>query len=199
MKKRTVAIALVALLAVAAVPTIAFASAQGVAATTEPIVAQGMVDSVPAAQKAVEAASTAAAPACPGYVDADGDGVCDNYATGACAQNGHHRGYIDANNDGVCDNYASGACDGPGCGTGAGYVDANNDGICDNYAGGVQGNGSNGGNGQSNGYGQGSGYVDADGNGTCDNYEAGTCPGNGAGHGYGQGAGAGRGHHGRGC
>ena len=41
MKKRTVAIALVALLAVAAVPTIAFASAQGGATTTEPVVACG--------------------------------------------------------------------------------------------------------------------------------------------------------------
>ena len=52
MKKRTVAIALVALLAVAAVPTIAFASAQGGATTTEPVVARGIADSAPAAQKA---------------------------------------------------------------------------------------------------------------------------------------------------
>ena len=123
MKKRTVAIALVALLAVAAVPTIAFASAQGGATTTEPVVVRGIADPAPAAQKAVEAASTAA-PACPGYVDADNDGVCDNYAAGTCAQGGHHRGYVDADNDGVCDNYASCACagQGNGRGQGAGYV-----------------------------------------------------------------------------
>lgn len=159
MKKRTVAIALVALLAVAAVPTIAFASAQGGATTTEPVVARGIADSAPAAQKAVEAASTAA-PACPGYVDADNDGVCDNYAAGTCAQGGHHRGFVDADNDGigVCDNYASGACagQGNGRGQGAGYVDADGNGTCDNYeAGTCPDNGAGHGHGQGAGAGRG--------------------------------------------
>lgn len=123
MKKRTVAIALVALLTVAAVPTIAFASAQGGATTTEPVVARGIADSAPVAQKAVEAASTAA-PACPGYVDADNDGVCDNYASGACAGQGNGRGqgagYVDADGNGTCDNYEAGTCPGNGAGHGHG-------------------------------------------------------------------------------
>lgn len=36
------------------------------------------------------------------YVDANGDGICDNYGTrgnGAC--------YVDANGDGICDNYGT--------------------------------------------------------------------------------------------
>lgn len=53
------------------------------------------------------------------YVDADGNGVCDNYGTG-CGRN-----YVDADGDGVCDYY--------GTGTGRYYVDANGDGVCDNY------------------------------------------------------------------
>ncbi len=62
-----------------------------------------------------------------GYVDEDGDGVCDNY-NGAC-------GYVDEDGDGVCDN----------CGryprrsayrTGYGrfFVDEDGDGVCDYYA-----------------------------------------------------------------
>lgn len=46
------------------------------------------------------------------YVDADGDGVCDNRGT-ACGVN-----FVDADGDGVCDNYASGQ--GRGCGRGRG-------------------------------------------------------------------------------
>ena len=48
------------------------------------------------------------------YVDADGDGVCDNCGT-ACR-------YVDADGDGVCDNR----------GTACRYVDADGDGVCDN-------------------------------------------------------------------
>lgn len=40
------------------------------------------------------------------FVDADGDGVCDNYGTS--------RNFVDADGDGVCDNY----------GTGRNWVDA---------------------------------------------------------------------------
>ena len=36
------------------------------------------------------------------YVDADGNGVCDNCGTGT------GRYYVDANGDGVCDNYGTG-------------------------------------------------------------------------------------------
>ena len=51
------------------------------------------------------------------YVDANGDGICDNRGTGACR-------YVDANGDGVCDACGNGACH---------YVDADGDGVCDNY------------------------------------------------------------------
>ncbi len=75
-----------------------------------------------------------------GYVDADGDGVCDNYGSGAgCTQIGGCGGqgacYVDADGDGVCDNYGSGAgcTQSGGCGgQGACYVDADGDGVCDN-------------------------------------------------------------------
>lgn len=54
-----------------------------------------------------------------GYVDADGDGICDNRGTGACR-------CVDADGDGVCDNYGQyagtgnggghhGGCRGGGC------------------------------------------------------------------------------------
>lgn len=43
------------------------------------------------------------------FVDANGDGVCDNYGTG-CGQY-----FVDADGDGVCDNY------GTGCGHGQGH------------------------------------------------------------------------------
>lgn len=42
-----------------------------------------------------------------GYVDADGDGVCDNAGTG-CGLYGAGRGYVDADGDGVCDNTGAG-------------------------------------------------------------------------------------------
>ena len=70
-----------------------------------------------------------------GYVDANGDGICDNHGS-ACGN------YVDANGDGICDNHGSacgnyvdtngdGICDnhGSACGN---YVDANGDGVCDN-------------------------------------------------------------------
>lgn len=60
------------------------------------------------------------------FVDADGDGICDNCGLGGCSI-----GYVDVDGDGVCDNYGSGNC-GMGAGKGTGYVDADGDGICDN-------------------------------------------------------------------
>lgn len=51
------------------------------------------------------------------YVDANGDGVCDNRTDGG-------RCYVDADGDGVCDDRTGG---------GRCYVDANGDGICDNW------------------------------------------------------------------
>lgn len=108
-----------------------------------------------------------------GYIDENGDGVCDNYGTGAgCA------GFVDANGDGVCDN--CGATSRTGCGH---FVDANGDGICDNHGTGC---------GHGHGGGCGGNFVDADGDGVCDNY------GTGAGCGQGNGYGNGHGHHGGG-
>ena len=62
------------------------------------------------------------------YVDSDGDGVCDNWASRYCTGN-----FVDADNDGICDN----------CGAahhGANFVDANGDGVCDNCGSGRCGN-----------------------------------------------------------
>lgn len=64
------------------------------------------------------------------YVDADGDGICDNYSSnskGCQRRLGCGKGYMDADGDGICDNYGS---NGKGCGKG--YVDADGDGVCDN-------------------------------------------------------------------
>lgn len=66
---------------------------------------------------------------CPGFVDADGDGLCDNCE--ARATQGHHgcASYVDENKDGVCD-----TCTNVGAGrvTCEGYIDADGDSICDN-------------------------------------------------------------------
>lgn len=47
------------------------------------------------------------------FVDADGDGVCDNYVAGQC---GRGRYFVDEDGDGVCDNYVAGQGQGGGCG-----------------------------------------------------------------------------------
>lgn len=109
-----------------------------------------------------------------GYVDADADGVCDNCGAATYGGQGQGQGYIDADNDGICDNATGTYC-------GRGYVDADGDGICDNC-----GSASYGGGGR--------GYVDTDGNGICDNYGSGAHHGNGNGGGNGSGQGYGR-HH----
>ena len=63
------------------------------------------------------------------YVDADGDGICDNIGT--CP------GFVDADGDGVCDNLGGcgrgrggRGCGGCGCG-GMNFVDSDGDGVCD--------------------------------------------------------------------
>lgn len=154
MKRKMIAIVATALCAVLAVPALAFG-----------------VGNLSAGQAAVASDAPAQTVAWRGYVDSDGDGVCDNYGSGYC---GNGAGYVDADGDGVCDNRGSGYC-----GNGAGYVDADGDGVCDNRG---TGNGA----GAHHGYTAAAnrpGYVDADGDGVCDNYA-------------GQGQGQGRGHHG---
>ena len=71
------------------------------------------------------------------FVDADGDGICDNYGAD-CKSVGCGLGFVDTDNDGVCDNCGS-DCQGSGCGLG--FVDADNDGICDNCGSDCRGSG----------------------------------------------------------
>ncbi len=42
------------------------------------------------------------------FVDADGDGICDNYVSGRGCGSRCGTGFVDADGDGICDNYASG-------------------------------------------------------------------------------------------
>ena len=75
---------------------------------------------------------------CKNFVDADGDGICDNCINPVC------KVFVDANGDGICDNCKNpdcknfkdadgdGKCDNctnPNC---TGFVDADGDGKCDN-------------------------------------------------------------------
>lgn len=88
-----------------------------------------------AAQSVQAVASARANAACNGYVDADGDGVCDT--CGGKARGGHHGcgNYVDSDGDGYCDactGGGSGYRNGSGTGNGACYVDEDGDGICDN-------------------------------------------------------------------
>lgn len=169
-KKKAAGLITVAAVVAIALPTIAFANAAP--ALTQLDASSGQVvqeESV----TAVNAAAVSTAPAtqgAPGFVDVDGDGVCDNAGAG----------FIDANDDGVCDN--------AGNGNGGGFVDTNGDGVCDNFGnGGGYGSGNGVGNG---GLGMGAGnggYLDVDGDGVCDNAGSGA----GKGNGYGNGRGAG--------
>lgn len=101
----------------------------------------------PSVQAAVEDSNLAAgvsgcvASACANYVDADGDGVCDNRGSWGGAGCG---GYVDADGDGICDNCGSSSCWGGG----------------NRY-----GQGADAGNGNGYGYGSGNGYGPGDGTG----------------------------------
>ena len=46
------------------------------------------------------------------FVDADGDGICDNYVPGQGCGSWCGWSFVDADGDGICDTYASGQ----GCG-----------------------------------------------------------------------------------
>lgn len=63
------------------------------------------------------------------FVDADNDGVCDNYAQG------NESNFVDENGDGVCDNQAfgnRGSGHNRSKGQAVNFTDTNGDGICDN-------------------------------------------------------------------
>ena len=110
------------------------------------------------------------------FVDADGDGICDNFGS-MCM-------YADADGDGICDSCGMYHwCSMAGTGCGRNFVDTDGDGVCDNYLTG-QGRG----NGRGNGTQGGRYFADADGDGVCDNY----VPGQGRG-GYGCGGRCGNG------
>lgn len=87
-----------------------------------------------------------------GFIDEDGNGVCDHYESGSCPS---------PNGGG----YGAGA--GNGTGVGGGYIDEDGNGVCDRYEnsgaqggsnGSGQGNGTASGNGAGSGYGHGSGH-----------------------------------------
>lgn len=59
------------------------------------------------------------------FIDADGDGACDNALTAG--------NYVDENNDGICDNRKNeNKSQGPGIKKGTDFIDADEDGVCDN-------------------------------------------------------------------
>ncbi|WP_303249044.1 hypothetical protein [uncultured Slackia sp.] len=88
------------------------------------------------------------AASCEGFVDADADGVCDNFGTHIGRGNGTGQGFVDADGDGVCDNRA-GVCAAGAC------IDADADGVCDNRQDGV---GCGYGYGLGHGHGDGAGF-----------------------------------------
>ncbi len=81
-----------------------------------------------------------------GFVDSNGDGICDN------SQQGKRLGpnYTDNNKDGKCDNLGNK----PGNQRGRNFVDANNDGICDHRGKAMNGRGQGRGYGKCRGNGQ---------------------------------------------
>lgn len=99
-----------------------------------------------------------------------GSAACGRPYAGACqtlrdACSGWN--FVDADGDGVCDNWGSGnqRLRTPGCGLGQGqgFIDADNDGVCDNWNG--QGAGVQRGQGRGLGQGQGQGQGHGNGNG----------------------------------
>ncbi len=62
----------------------------------------------------------------PGFVDEDGDGVCDH-----AGEDGYGPGFVDEDGDGVCDHAGEG-------GYGPGFVDEDGDGVCDHAGSGGQ-------------------------------------------------------------
>ncbi len=121
--------------------------------------AQGSPTPVVAPSEAAPETTLPAPVAQPGFVDDDGDGVCDNRGE-MRGHHGPHNGqsnFVDTDGDGVCDN----------CGRHMGqsnFLDADGDGVCDNF-------------------------VDADGDGVCDNCGHRMSKGMGQGQGMGQGKG----------
>jgi hypothetical protein len=125
---------------------------------------------------------------CPGFVDEDGDGVCDS--RGSDWRNGLGRGFAMADGDGVCEGFVDedgdGVCDN--------FVDEDGDGVCDSRGGGWS-------NGRgrrfvgTGGYGMRDNLIDENGDGVCDNFI--DEDGDGVCDGFSPAPGAGRGRGGR--
>lgn len=99
------------------------------------------------------------------FVDTNGDGVCDNFATKSLTGKGVN--FVDTNGDGICDNNTTGKA-GAGMGnhgkTRPNFIDVNGDGVCDNNTTGKVGAGiGNHGKTRPN-------FIDADGDGVCDHF-----------------------------
>lgn len=140
----------------------------------------------PAPAQAVQNAALPAPDVRPGFVDADGDGVCDNCGQGLGNPNAPRPNFVDEDGDGVCDNCAAGGQGrrGPraGYGSGANFVDEDGDGVCDNC-----------GQGLGNPNAPRPNFIDADGDGVCDNMGANGGQGRQMGQGAGRGFRGGRG------
>ncbi|WP_302963717.1 hypothetical protein [uncultured Adlercreutzia sp.] len=142
MKTSTLAIA-IACAAALAVPAVAFAAlapSPVPAAALERAVSGGYHHTDHRSAAAGQADPSARAPradgraadraecldACPGYLDADGDGACDN-CVGAGAE---CPGYLDADGNGVCDNCAAGGASCPNYRGADGICDRSGEGSC---------------------------------------------------------------------
>jgi uncharacterized membrane protein YkoI len=111
----------------------------------------------------------------PGFVDADGDGICDHAQNRPANGRGRGQGWGRFRNmrgTGAAGSPASTGQSQAGKGRGPGFVDANGDGVCDRLqqcggrCAGCQGAGSGAGKGRCKG--SGPGFVDANGDGICD-------------------------------
>jgi hypothetical protein len=131
-KGKIMAWALVAALAAFAIPTMALAGTGGTSSST----AAGNTSPATVASTADVSSSAADVAAsawnqicgntnCPGYVDADGDGVCDNCGAVNGVGNAGCPGYVDEDGDGVCDNRGNGCGYGVGAGNGNAYRHGN--------------------------------------------------------------------------
>lgn len=132
MSKKAIAIAIAVLCSALALPAIAFAwsgAAEvgsiigGRAATVleAPDLPAGTAGG--AAGSAAGGESRRNAAPCPGYQDADGDGLCDYHSTGCpryapSADTAPCPGYIDADGDGICDYHGTGCLHHPEHGSG---------------------------------------------------------------------------------
>jgi hypothetical protein len=122
-KGKIMAWALVAALAAFATPSMALAGMNDAGGGTTDgnawtAITTSMTDASPSAVSGAAYTwnHTCGSANCPGYMDADGDGVCDNCGNVNGTGYADCQGFVDEDGDGVCDNHGNGS----GCGTDAG-------------------------------------------------------------------------------